>query len=332
MAEEQDERAQESAADEVTSESTAIGDDHRGTVEDARVERLLSHTIDLPILASAVEQQEAADAADTLEKLEDEEAVEVLEAMDDQLAAEALAEMETPLAVSVFDDVVEDDPGYAARLIGLMAPDDAADLLQALPPEGREAVLAVLPVSLALSLRRLVGYHEESAGGLMTTDFLSLDSGMTIAEATEAIRRREIPDQMQYLPVCDDQGRLAGVMSLREVLVAAETDVVGDRMAGPVRAVRVNTDRERVAREFDRYDHTLLPVVDNGDHLLGVVTVDDVIDIIRAEQTEDVQMTVGAGAVEALYSGRGVKFRGRFPWLGVSLVMTAVAAIVVLVF
>ncbi|MHC4130180.1 MAG: CBS domain-containing protein, partial [Planctomycetota bacterium] len=87
-----------------------------------------------------------------------------------------------------------------------------------------------------------------------------------------------------------------------------------------------------MAREFDRYDYAMLPVVDLDDRLIGIVTVDDVIDIIRAEQTEDVQKTVGAGAVEAVYSRLGEKLRGRFPWLGMSLVLTCVAAAVVLVF
>jgi magnesium transporter len=97
-----------------------------------------------------------------------------------------------------------------------------------------------------------------------------------------------------------------------------------------IKAVRANLDREAVAMEFDRYDYFMMPVIDRADRLLGIVTVDDVIDIIRQEQTEDVQKTVGAGGEEAVYSRLGEKFKGRFPWLAISLVLTCVAAIVVI--
>jgi magnesium transporter len=99
-----------------------------------------------------------------------------------------------------------------------------------------------------------------------------------------------------------------------------------------VKAVRSDVDQETVAEQFDRYDYYTLAVVDDRRRILGIVTVDDVIDIIRAEQTEDVQKTVGAGAGEAVYSGLREKFRGRFPWLGMSLLMTCAAAGVVLLF
>ncbi len=103
-------------------------------------------------------------------------------------------------------------------------------------------------------------------------------------------------------------------------------------MQETVKAVRTGIDREAVARTFDRYDYAMLPVVDLDDRLLGIVTVDDVIDIIRDEQTEDVQKIVGAGAVEAVYSHDGEKFRGRFPWLAASLVFTGFAATAIILF
>jgi len=301
--------------------------------EDERVARLLTHTLDVPALAEAVEQQEAADAADTLENLDEEEAAEVLEAMEDRAAAEALAEMADPLAVRVIDDLVEDGKAdYGGRLVCLMAPDDAADLLQKLDDTIRERLLGLMPVSEAQLLRRLVGYDEHSAAGLMTTDFLALSESMTVGAATEAIRATEIPDETHHLPVADDDGRLVGVIGLRDLLLnPTETrlSVIQERAS---RAVRANLDQEAVAREFDRYDFFMLPVVDDNDRLLGVVTVDDVIDIIRQEQTEDVQKTVGAGAGEAVYSGVAEKMRGRFPWLIVSAVMMVPSAWVVLQF
>ena len=300
--------------------------------QDERVAELLEHSIDVSVLADAVQQQEAADAADTLETLQQEEAAEVLEQMDDQSAADALAEMQMPLAVGVMEDLVEDDLAYATRLLELMAPDDAADLLQAMGESYRQEALAALTLATAAQLRDLIDYDRESAGGLMTTDFLALKERMTVAQATDVIRASTIGPSVQHLLVVRDDGRLVGIIGLRDLLLAGPDHPIAELMNQTVKAVRTDLDREQVAREFDRYDFSMLPVVDLDDRLIGVVTVDDVIDIIRAEDTEDVQKSVGAGAVEAVYSGLGEKFRGRFPWLVVSLFTTCVAVIVVLQF
>ncbi|MHC4786841.1 MAG: magnesium transporter, partial [Planctomycetota bacterium] len=302
------------------------------SAQDERVAELIEHTIDVPVLAEAVEQQEAADAADTLEALAEEEAADVLEQMDDRAAAEALAEMRSPLAAGVMQDLVDEDLAYAGRLVQVMAPDDAADLLQAMEQSYREEVLAAVPLGSAAPLRKLISYDRESAGGMMTTDYLALRQDMTVGEATEIIRGQIVPEGVQHLLVVGDDGRLVGIVGLRDLLLTGSGRRIGDLMQETVKAVRTGVDREAVAREFDRYDYAMLPVVDLDDRLIGIVTVDDVIDIIRAEHTEDVQKTVGAGAVEAVYSRLGEKLRGRFPWLGVSLVLTCLAAAVVLVF
>lgn len=300
--------------------------------EDVRVAQLLMHTIDVPILAEAVDRQEAADAADTLETLEERDVLEVLEQMEDERAAGALAEMETPLAVGVLDDLVEDDPGYAARLVELMAPDDAADLLQAAEPEVQSVILDALPDDHAAKLVQLARYEEESAGGIMTTDYLAIREDMSIGEATEYIRSLDVSEEMNDALVVDQRHRLVGMIGLRLLLLARNRERVGDLMTTTVKALRPEMDREEVAREFDRYDYSMMPVVDPSDRLLGIVTFDDVIDIIRQEQTEDVQKSVGAGKGEAVYSSIMQKFRGRFPWLGASLGLMCASASVILFF
>jgi len=141
-----------------------------------------------------------------------------------------------------------------------------------------------------------------------------------------------VPVHAQALPVVDDAGRLVGLIDLRTLLLSPGGRRIAELMDASVRAVRADLDQEAVAREFDRYDFYTLPVVDHADRLLGIVTVDDVIDIIREEQTEDVQKTVGAGRHEAVYSTLLQKFRGRFPWLTASLILTCFAALVVIFF
>ncbi|MCP3905156.1 MAG: magnesium transporter [Planctomycetes bacterium] len=306
----------------------AAGDE---SPEDRQVARLLEHSIDVPVLAEAVQRQEAADAADTLEQIEEQEAVDVLVAMDERAAAEALAEMEGPLAEGVIEDLRDEDRvDYAARLIQLMAPDDAADLLQQLDDEDlREAIIREVPAAASVILRRLVAYDEETAAGLMTTNFISCRDDMTVSEATEVIRASKIPEDVNYLPVTDVQQRLVGTVGLRALLLGRSQTRVADLMETTAKMIRADLDREEVAREFDRYDLSMLPVVDDGDRLLGIVTVDDVIDIIREEQTEDVQKIVGAGAEEAVYSHIGEKIRGRLKWLVTSLFLTLGAAVVI---
>ena len=307
-------------------------DAERGSAENERVAELMEHTIDVPVLAEAVERQPAADAADTLEQLED-EAADILEQMDDQPAADALAEMEAPLAASVIDDLLsEDKTKYAAHLLEIMAPDDGADLLQSLDDHSQERLLSLLAPTAAVRLRQLAAYDEESAGGMMTTDFVSVREKMTVAQAIDKIRSQQLPPGLHHLLAVDAQRRFVGVVSLRTLLIARPDDRIEDVMSRAVHAVRTTMDREEVASQFDRYDYYMLAVVDDDDRLLGIVTVDDIIDIIRAEQTEDVQKTVGAGRGEAVYSTLQQKLKGRFPWLFVNLFTTGIAALIVLQF
>ena len=132
--------------------------------EDERVADLMSHTIDISALATAVTKQKAADAADTLEDLDDLEAAEVIELMEDQSASDALAEMETPLAVTIIEDLIDDDrAAYSATLLSLMAPDDAVSILRSVDEKYVEPMYSAMAVGDARILRQLRDYEEESA-------------------------------------------------------------------------------------------------------------------------------------------------------------------------
>jgi magnesium transporter len=301
--------------------------------EDERVADLMAHTIDVSALATAVTKQKAADAADTLEDLDDVEAAEVIELMEDQAAADALAEMEVPLAVTIIEDLSEDDrTQYASTLLSLLAPDDAVSIIRGLGTEFIEPLFVSMAVSSARKLRNLCDYEEESAAGIMTTDFVSLSENLTITEVVEVLRERELPEHVQDLPVINKIDELVGVVSLRALLIGMSSATVAETMEQKVAAVHSGTNKEQVAREFERYGYEMLPVIDASNRLLGIITVDDVIDIIEEEQTEDVQKTVGAGAGEAVYSGIGEKLKGRMPWLIVSAVMMLPATYIVLGF
>jgi magnesium transporter len=302
------------------------------TAEDRLVAELISAGADAPALAVAVEAQEAADAADTLERLPQEDAAEVLGEMDLDSAAEALAHMVPVLAAGVIEDIANERPDLAAALLGEMAPDDATDLLQELDANARARILASVPHGPAARIRELLEYPEDSAGGIMTTDYLAVRKEMTVAEAIDAIRRAHPDDDTTYAFVIDRRGHLEGTVSLRHLLLATPRTRIGEIVESRFDALAPELDREQVAREFEKYDHIVLPVVDRLGRLLGIVTVDDVIDAIRAESTEDAQLMVGAGREEAVHSTVPEKLRSRLPWLLVNLFTSAMAAMVVLNF
>ncbi len=314
-----------------SSTKTVIESPLKETAEDVRVAELIEQEAEPDVLAEAIEQQESADAAVTLESLEG-EASEVVEEMELQAAADAIAEMSTPLAVSVIEDLLLEDVTYAGRLLEAMAPDDATDLLQALPEGDRTRLLEKMSAQRAWNLRELMHYDPQSAGGMMTTGHLAVRDTMSVEEATRVIRRTPVPEYAQHAYVVDKRGTLTGIISLRRLLISRPNDAVGALMRRQVDAITPDIEREAVAKEFARYNYYALPVVDDQHRLLGIVTVDDVIDILRAEQTEDVQRMVGAGAHEAVYSSVVEKFRGRVPWLLVNLLTSSVAAFVVLQF
>ncbi len=300
--------------------------------QDERVAELLESSIDVPVFADAVEAQEAPDAADTLEGLGIVQAAEVIEEMETESAAEALAHMHPSLAVGVLEDLIEEDPSYAGTLIEEMAPDDATDLLQNLPDDYRDKLLGTLGKVEAVKMRELLSFDEESAGGIMTTDYLAVRDTMTVAQAVEAIRKSETEEEWIYVFVVDWRGRLQGRVTMKRLLLAESAQKVIDVCDRPVDAVPHELAKEDVAREFEKYDYLVLPVVDATDRLLGIITVDDVVDIIRQESTEDAQKMVGAGREEAVFSTVGEKWRGRFPWLILNLFTSSIAAGVVLLF
>ncbi len=294
---------------------------------DQRVEALIEADAGAQEIAVAIEEQEPADAAESLESLEPEETVEVVHEMDNEAAAEALSHMDPALAATVLLDMEERE---AADLIALMAPDDAADIIQELPKPTADHILTMLPPRIAAIVGKLAIYDPETAGGIMTTEIVVVRDTMTIGRAIDFVKRHHISDEQTDVFVVDDQRRLFGTIGLRTLIVADDNDPVALHMERDVDMVPPGMDREEVAHLFDKYDLRTLPVVDEGKRVLGMVTVDDVIDIIAEEATEDTLKSVGAGADEAVYSRVIDKVRGRLPWLAFNLPMASIGCSVIL--
>lgn len=281
---------------------------------------------------------------EVLEALENDNAPrirEILGCLHPSDAAELISRLPfSELRVAVFREVPDEQAGDVLDLLpeavrtdlveGLsttelieavaeMAPDDAADLVTELEPEAREEVLEHIPAAQSEEIRELMQYPPDTAGGLMTPRYTALRSDMTVEQAVETLRRLADSDQeiIYYAYVVDDRQRLLGVLSLRDLLLARSHQRVADVMNPKVLSVDVMTDREEVARMFDRYDFLAIPVVDAEKRLLGVVTVDDAIEVIQNEQSEDVQKMGGVQALEEpyMYASIGHLVRKRGLWL-----------------
>ncbi|MFI4853437.1 MAG: magnesium transporter [Phycisphaerales bacterium JB065] len=296
---------------------------------DQEVERLLGEDAPVEQLKPHVEEQDAPEAADTIESLDKAEQVALVHEMDNTSAAEALVHMDAALAATVLFDL---DEAESVELIELMEPDDAADLLQKLPAERRAALLATMHPRRAAVLAKLALYDPESAGGIMTTDIVVLRSGQTIGQAIDRIKKQKLRDDQPYIYVVDDMKRLLGTISLRELLIVDDDEAIADHIDADIDSVLPETDREEVAKLFERYDYLTMPVVDQNRRILGMITIDDVIDIIAAETTEDALKQVGAGSDEQVISTIRAKLKGRLPWLAVNLGTASMAAAAVLPF
>lgn len=219
-----------------------------------------------------------ADIADIVEEMAADERRAVFEQLDVETAAEALSEVEPEMQASIVSDLDEE---RAADILEEMAPDEAADLLQDLPEERREELVDLMQKEEAADVEELLTYPEDAAGGIMTTDFVALPAELTAAQAIDRLRELQPdPELTYYLYVVDGEGRLDGVISLRDLVVAQPEKKLLEIMDPHVLKVEATTPKEDVAALIAKYDLLALPVIDARQRLLGTVTVDDVVEIM----------------------------------------------------
>ncbi len=242
------------------------------------------------------------DAADLLEELEDDEAAEVASHMQPEALADVLDEM---------------DPGEAADVLGDMSPERAADALAHM-----EDAAEVIP---------LLAHPDDTAGGLMTSEFYALRRQMTAQMAIDFLRTLK-PDAgaPYYLYVVDRDDKLIGIVGLRDLLVAPPSATIQSIMRTDVISAPVGTDQEEVARVMGHYDLLALPVVDAGGRLAGVIHYNDIVDVIEAEATEDIYRlaNVADGDLQ-VWSPARLAVRRRLPWLVINLATAFLAAVVI---
>lgn len=237
-------------------------------------------------------------------------------------AADLICELDVPVAISFLADLPD---AQVASVIAELDPDDAAEIIPAMPEEQAERVLDVMKDSASEPVEGLLSYEEETAGRIMSPEVFALEEHVSAANAIAAVRtsRSEDLEMVFYLYVVDDRGHLVGVCSLRELLLADPAAKLGEVMNTRLTSVNTATDQEEVARLVARYDLLALPVADDENKLVGIITVDDVIDIIREEETEDMLLMAGVGEGDEEEVLRAPIWRNamqRFPWLLVAFV------------
>ena len=272
-----------------------------------------------------------ADLADHLENLSLEKQVCALRHMPTEDAAEALAELEGSVAVDVLENL---DADVAAQIIAEMEPDDAADVLDELDEEHRDVLLGKLTREDSEELRNLLNFDPDSAAGVMNTELILLEENMTADEAITHIRSEmEDKESPYYAYVVDRNDKLVGVLSLRDLMLARPGTIVGDAVAGQsVVSVPYDIDKGEVANLLSHYNYLAMPVVDYEGHIMGVVTYDDIMDIMHEEASADMLGMVGADPEESVDTPWKESVRKRLPWLVVNMVNSALSASVVYMF
>ena len=219
-----------------------------------------------------------ADLASIIEDLAPRDRAGVLASLNDEALADVVEEMEPETQVDVLEDL---SPERAADILEEMSPDDAADLVADLDQETRDEILALMEKDEADEVQELLGYDEDSAGGIMTTEFIALEEHVTAGEAIDRLRELE-PDAetIYYLYVTSDEGHLVGVLSLRDLIIARPETLIREVMTDEPVAVAVTASQDEVAEVVAHYNLLAVPVVDQQNVLMGIVTVDDAIDTV----------------------------------------------------
>ena len=222
-----------------------------------------------------------SDLATIIDQLTPRDRAGVLAALDDEQVADAIEEMEPETQVEVLEDL---EPARAADILEEMSPDDAADLVADLSQATREEILALMEKEEAAEVQELLGYPEDSAGGIMTTEYIALPANLTAGQAIDRLRELE-PDAetIYYVYVVDRDENLVGVLSLRDLIVAKPDVRISDVMIKEPITVRVLDDQDHVAGVIARYNLLAVPVVNDDGHLEGIVTVDDALDAVAPE-------------------------------------------------
>ena len=283
-------------------------------------------------LLNLLQKQHPADLAQIFGELQDKEkeaAFSLLAERNGRLAMEAVSELgpETGAALLATRSAEE-----IAKLAQEIPSDDAAALIDYLPEELSAAVLDLMRPKESGVVENLLEYDEQTAGRIMNPHVFALSEDMTVGEAITELQTNRDVEMVFYLYVVDERNHLVGVVSLRRLLLVSPETPLKRIMTADLMSARVDTDQEEVARQVASYNLLAIPVVDEENKLVGVITVDDIIDVIKDEATEDIYRMAGVAGDDSAFTPAAESLRKRLPWLGVNLATAFAAASVVALF
>jgi magnesium transporter len=300
--------------------------DEEGDIRPAALERVHAaiEAKDAAMLRSLLGDLHEADLGDLLEALEPEERPRLIELMGADFDFTALAEVDDAVRGEILDEL---PPETVAEGVRELDSDDAVYILKDLSDEERAEILDQLPPPERVALARSLEYPEDSAGRQMQTEYIAVPPSWRVGHAIDYMREtEELPERFYELYVVDNQSRLLGAVSLDQLLRTKRPTLVSELMDAERRRVRATDDQEEVARMFERYNLVAVPVVDDIDRLVGVITVDDVVDVIEEEAEKDIKALGGITGHEELSDNVWTTARGRFNWLLVNLATAFLAS------
>jgi magnesium transporter len=283
-------------------------------------------------LLNLLQKQHPADLAQIFSELPDkdrEATFSVLAERNGRLAMEGLSELGPEAGAALLATRSAEE---IARLAQEIPSDDAAALIDHLPEELSSAVLGLMRPKESGVVENLLEYDEQTAGRIMNPHVFALSEDMTVGEAITALQINRDVEMVFYLYVVDERSHLVGVVSLRRLLLVSPETPLKRIMTADLISARVDMDQEEVARQVAAYNLLAIPVVDEENKLVGIITVDDVIDVIKDEATEDIYRLAGVAGDERAFTPAGESLRKRLPWLGINLVTAFLATLVVAIF
>ncbi len=277
-------------------------------------------------VATVMAPLHAADVGDVLESLDADERLQLVQSLGDRFDYSALTEVDESVRIEITDALSNTE---IARGVAGLDSDDAVTILEDLEQVDRDEVLAKLPTFERLSLKRSLDFPEESAGRRMQTDFIAIPPFWTVGQTIDYLRSNsDLPDEFYQIYVVDASYQVLGTLPLDKFIRAGRSTIIEALMNTNLVLVDANEDQEEAARDFERYDLVEVGVVDESKRLVGVLTIDDMVDVIHEEADEDIKLLAGVGD-EDISDSTVDTVRSRVPWLVINLFTAVMVSLVI---
>lgn len=274
-------------------------------------------------LRELLSEMNIADIAEILDELDEEDMLKLFRIMPKDSAADVFSYLEVANQQFIITSLSDRE---AATIIDNLMADDATDFLEEMPANIVKKLLMNASAETRRDINHLLRYPEYSAGSIMTVEYIDLKESITVAQAIERIRKKGLDSEtINICYVLDRERKLLGTVALRYLLLSRPEEKIGDIMHENVVSINTLMDQEEVASQFKKYDFTAMPVVDNENRMVGIITVDDIVDIIEEETTEDIEKMAAIMPSDKPYMYTGIveTYKKRIPWLLLLMVSAA---------